>query len=74
MTLFGEHWQLVRMIDLLFEIFVKTLLVIPDAFIRWMFDGFSGSFQKKLETTNWIGNSIIGGTVLGLNGIIIYNL
>lgn len=59
------------MTEPILEIFVETLFVIPGAFIRWMFTGFAGSFQETLETTNWIGNSILGGTVIEIAMIII---
>jgi hypothetical protein len=52
------------MIEVVFEIIIKFLLVFPGAFIRWMFRGFSGTFKQTLEDTDWITNSIIGGAII----------
>ena len=61
------------MADLLFEIVVKTFLVLPGAFIRWLFRGFKGSYSQLLEDTDWLLNSIIGGAFIGIIIIIISN-
>jgi hypothetical protein len=61
------------MADLLFEMVVKTLLVFPGAFIRWLFRGFKGTYGQLLQDTDWTNNSIIGGAFIGTIIIIIVN-
>lgn len=61
------------MAELLFEILIKNILVLPGAFVRWSFKGFKGTLKQLLEKSDWTTNSIIGGALVGTVVIIMVN-
>ena len=59
-------------IEIIFEMLFQLLLVIPGAFVRWIFGGFRRRFKDILINKSIESNAFIGVTTLVLILLLVY--